>query len=349
MRDSLPKNATKIIYEFPLHGGAATDVRVDSSSKIASFVYSNLTSPGSVYVYNLTSNSTTVFKTMNLDHLEKYYWWGKHPFRSVEQKQSTGNVSVPAFVLKFNENNKISKPSPIWLNAYGGFNVNMLPKFNPFAMALTTFFRPSAYVLVNIRGGREYGRDWYLDGRNLNKQNCFDDLISACEYFILEGYTSAGLCGINGGSNGGLLAGAVSIQAPQLFGVGLADYGVHDTLRFTNFTFGPGWQNDYGHKENGTEILSVLKWAPVYNVDKIKYPAMLITTGDHDTRVSPTHSYKFAAYLQWAANHISSHSNPVFLRVRELSGHNIFSLERKVDAFAEKVSFWAVQLGAIMK
>ncbi|KAJ3128657.1 hypothetical protein HK098_003864 [Nowakowskiella sp. JEL0407] len=349
---------TELLYQFPLENGVASDVKVDSKNKIACFVYSNLINPGTVYVYNLTENRLLVFRKITLDHLKRNWWGGKHPVWSVNYEQvffnSTKNANVSAFILKYNGTDVKKGPSPAWLNAYGGFNIAMLPRFNPFALALATYFRPSAYILVNIRGGSEYGRDWYLSGRNLEKQNCFDDMRSACKFLIEKGFTVAGKCGINGGSNGGLLAAAVTIQSGDLYGVSLADYGVHDTLRYTNFTFGPGWQNDYGHKENGTEVLSVRKWAPIYNINpKTKYPAILITTGDHDTRVSPLHSYKLAAEMQFASGTKAAADgdelNKVFLRVREVSGHNIFSLERKVDAFSEKVSFWADRLEAILR
>ncbi|KAI8811313.1 hypothetical protein BJ742DRAFT_797205 [Cladochytrium replicatum] len=357
--DDLPEKTT-IVYEFPFYNGAASDVKADPDNGIVSFTYSNLVDPGTVYVYYVESGKTEIFRKMKLPKDYK-----------VEQSQvffnSTDGAVVPMFLVRHREA-KSGAIAPAWLTAYGGFNVARLPTFTPFAVALAHHYRPATYALVNIRGGKEYGQNWYYSGRNLVKQHCFDDMIAAAKTLIDMGYTAPGRCGINGGSNGGLLTGAVSIQAPHIYGAGMADYGVHETLRYTNFTFGEFWTNDYGKKNNATEVLSASKWSPVYNVFPLPkhtdadsyqpYPALLITTGDHDTRVSPLHSYKLAALFQWAARVMDGEeegddgtrglkaqaSRPALLRIRELSGHNIFSLERKVDAFSEKAAFWAFHL-----
>ncbi|TPX63847.1 hypothetical protein SpCBS45565_g06317 [Spizellomyces sp. 'palustris'] len=324
------------IYEFPHRNGAATDIKADTALQMVTFKYENMIDPGTIYIYNLSSNNVTVFRKLQAPAAVSQVVFDQVFFNSKD------GTRVPAFVVRPKDARKNGR-NPVWMYGYGGFQINIMPTFSAFAVALARHYG-GIYALVNIRGGKEYGSPWYEGGSLFNKQNCFDDIISAGKFFVKEGWTREGLLSIHGGSNGGLLAGAVSVQAPGLIGVGLADYGVHETLRFTNFTFGPGWVDDYGRNFVGQEVLSALKWAPVYNVKpNVRYPAMLITTGDHDTRVSPLHSFKFAAHLQRVSHSVWG-AKPVLLRIRELSGHNIFSLLRYMDTMTDKVTFWAQQL-----
>ncbi|KAJ3189815.1 hypothetical protein HDU85_000099 [Gaertneriomyces sp. JEL0708] len=325
----------------PRQDGAANDIRADKDLKTLTFRYETLVDPGTVYMYSVETNQITELKKISppaaaSDAVAEQVFF-----------TSKDGTRVPAWIVRPKDAQKNGE-NRVWLYGYGGFQINMLPTFNAFSVALARHYG-GIYVLVNLRGGSEYGLNWYRGGSLFNKQNCFDDVISAGKFLVSEGWTKEGLMSIHGGSNGGLLAGAVSLQAPDLIGVGLADYGVHDVLRYTNFTFGPGWVNDYGRNYQGAEVLNALKFAPVYNVKpSVRYPAMLVTTGDHDTRVSPLHSYKFAAQLQHATQSVAD-AKPVLLRVRELSGHNIFSLKRSIDAYADKVAFWAKHLGATFR
>ncbi|KAJ3197107.1 hypothetical protein HDU67_003865, partial [Dinochytrium kinnereticum] len=236
------------------------------------------------------------------------------------------------------------KPAAVWMTGYGGFMVARMPTFSALAVAMLDASPRSMFVLVNARGGKEYGMEWYDGGRNLRKKNVFDDLVSAGRFLVAEGWTENGHLGIQGASNGGLLAAAVSLQAPELFGAAVVDVGVHDINRFEKFTFGRAWVNDYGRAENATESIARLSWSPVQTVQNMipggfKFSPTFISTGDHDTRVSPLHSLKLAAGMQRVAE--GGVRSLVICRIRELSGHNIFSTERQAQAWAEKMAFWA--------
>ncbi|KAJ3110149.1 hypothetical protein HDU96_006873 [Phlyctochytrium bullatum] len=249
-------------------------------------------------------------------------------------------------------------PATIWMTGYGGFLVSRLPVFTPLALALVRASPTSAFVLVNVRGGGEYGTAWYDAGRNLNKMNVFEDYVSAARELVARGVTRPGRLGIQGASNGGLMASAVSLMAPELFSAAIVDVGVHDIARYERFTFGYGWVLDYGHADNATEAVARLAWSPVQRVHRMEngtYPFAntLVSTGDHDTRVSPMHSYKLAAAMQFVAGSGGAKEGgraggvgAVLLRVRELSGHNIFSTTRLAEAWSEKVAFWAHVVGA---
>ncbi|KAI9102861.1 prolyl oligopeptidase family-domain-containing protein [Phlyctochytrium arcticum] len=324
-----------IVYEFPQKDGASTSQSVLDGNFY--FKYESMIESGSIYRWNRATNKVDVWKKSITPDAVKEVKLTQEFFKSKD------GATVPMFVIR-PKNAKADGKNPVFTYAYGGFQVNVNPNFNAFAIALARHYG-GIYALVNNRGGKEYGLSWWEDGRVFKKQNCFNDMIAAAEWFVDNKWTVPGKISIHGGSNGGLLVGAVTTQAPALFGVGLADYGVHEALRFSNFTFGPGWQDDYGYNDRKDEVLSALKWAPVYNVKPgVRYPALLVTTGDHDMRVSPLHSYKFASWLQYATQNTTD-PRPAILRIREWSGHNIFSLRRYVDTYIDKVSFWATNLG----
>ncbi|TPX57808.1 hypothetical protein PhCBS80983_g03603 [Powellomyces hirtus] len=332
------RNPTEIVFKFPFSDGVATDIRADDELGTVTFNYGNYLNPGTVYMYTLATNKLEVFRKHQIPQAVSHVTSDQLFFTSRD------GARIPTFTVR-PKNAKKDGENRIWVYGYGGFRANMLPSFNAFAVALARHYG-GIWALVNIRGGAEYGLDWYENGRLFKKQNCFNDIADAAQFYIKEGWTKEGLLSIHGGSNGGLLTGAVSLQNPTLFGAGISDYGVHDTLRFVNWTYGPGWTDDYGKEGVAAEVLSALKWSPVYNVKpNVTYPSMLITTGDHDTRVAPPHSYKFAAELQFHTKKVKN-ARPVLLRVREWSGHNIFSLRRYADTYADKVTFWAKALGA---
>ncbi|KAJ3172560.1 hypothetical protein HDU88_005888 [Geranomyces variabilis] len=331
-------NITQTVYKFPRSNGVATDIRSDAVRGTVTWNYGSYVEPGTVYVYTAATNKLDVFRTHSVPAAVKEVATEQHFFTSRD------GARVPTFLLKPKSADRTGD-NRMWLYGYGGFRSIMYPSFNAFAVALARHYG-GIWALVNIRGGTEYGTPWYDNGRLLKKQNCFNDIADAAQFFISEKWSAPGLMSIHGGSNGGLLAGAVSTQFPQLFGAGIADYGVHDGLRFSLFTHGPGWTNDYGRRDVKEEILSAYKWSPVHNVKPgVKYPAMLVTTGGKDTRVAPPHSFKFTAELQNAAKSVKD-AKPALLRIRANSGHNIFSLRRYADTYADKVSFWAQNLGA---
>ena len=206
--------------------------------------------------------------------------------------------------------------NPTMLYAYGGFNISLTPSFS-IANAIW-LENGGVYAVPNLRGGGEYGKEWHVAGTQLQKQNVFDDFIAAAEYLIDNKYTSSDYLAIKGGSNGGLLVGATMTQRPDLMKVALPAVGVLDMLRYHTFTAGAGWAYDYGTAEDSKEMFEYLKgYSPLHNVKAVAYPATMVTTGDHDDRVVPAHSFKFAAELQ-AKN---TGSNPMLIRIETNAGH----------------------------
>jgi prolyl oligopeptidase len=206
--------------------------------------------------------------------------------------------------------------NPTLLYGYGGFNVSLTPYFSVARLAWLEM--GGVYVIANLRGGGEYGRHWHEAGILDSKQNVFDDFFSAAEWLIEEGYTRPEKLAINGASNGGLLVGAAITQRPELFAAALPQVGVMDMLRYHNFTIGWAWASDYGRSDDQAQFPALLAYSPVHNVKSgVTYPATMVTTGDHDDRVVPAHSYKFAAALQHHANDIT----PQLIRIETRGGH----------------------------
>jgi prolyl oligopeptidase len=200
------------------------------------------------------------------------------------------------------------------------------------------------YAVPNLRGGGEYGKQWHDAGTQFNKQNVFDDFIAAAEYLIDNDYTSSDYLAINGRSNGGLLVGAVMTQRPSLMAVALPGVGVMDMLRYHTFTAGAGWAYDYGTSEQSPEMFEYLKgYSPVHNVNKgIEYPATLVTTGDHDDRVVPAHSFKFAAQLQEK----QAGQSPTLIRIETNAGHGSGTpVSKIIEQYADKFSFTLYNMG----
>jgi prolyl oligopeptidase len=206
--------------------------------------------------------------------------------------------------------------NPTILYGYGGFNISLTPAFSPGLIAWLD--QGGVYAVANLRGGGEYGRDWHEAGMKLHKQNVFDDFIAGAEYLIKEKYTSPQLLAIRGGSNGGLLVAAAELQRPDLFAAAVPQVGVLDMLRFRAFTIGKAWESDYGSVENADEFKALYAYSPLHNVKSgVDYPATLIMTGDHDDRVFPAHSFKYAAAMQAA----DPHGKPLLIRIETRAGH----------------------------
>lgn len=238
---------------------------------------------------------------------------------------------------------KLNGQNPTLMWGYGGFNISITPGFS--TTNIIWLEKGGVYAVPNLRGGGEYGKEWHEAGIKLKKQNVFDDFIAAAEFLIAEGYTSSERLAISGGSNGGLLVGAVMTQRPDLFSVALPAVGVLDMLRYDQFTIGAAWAYDYGTAEESLEMFEYLKgYSPYHNIEaETCYPATLVTTGDHDDRVVPAHSFKFAAELQSAQADCES---PTLIRIETNVGHGAGKPTAKIiEEQADKWAFAFYNLG----
>jgi prolyl oligopeptidase len=304
----------------------------------AFFLYSSFNYPSTVFRYELATKNTSVFKAPEIP--------GFHP-EDYETKEvfynSKDGTRIPIFLV-YRKGLKLEGANPTLLYAYGGFNITLAPNFSPLRLALLE--QGFVYASANLRGGGEYGEKWHEAGTKLKKQNVFDDFIAAAEWLIANKYTSPEHLAINGGSNGGLLVGAVMNQRPDLFRVAVPQVGVMDMLRFQKFTIGWNWAADYGSSDKADEFKAIYAYSPLHNIKPgAKYPATLITTADHDDRVVPAHSFKYAATLQAQA----SKANPVLIRIETMSAHGSSNTAKAIALTADMYSFIFWNLGVTPK
>ncbi|MCU0453851.1 MAG: prolyl oligopeptidase family serine peptidase [Bacteroidetes bacterium] len=272
------------------------------------YSFTSFTSPTNIYRYDLRTGTSTLHRSTEIDaDLQAYET--KQVFYS-----SKDGTKIPMFIVH-RKGLKLDGTNPTLLYAYGGFNVNLLPTFS--AARLVWLENGGVYAMANLRGGGEYGEEWHEAGTKLRKQNVFDDFIAAAEYLIQRRYTSAERLAIQGGSNGGLLVGAVVNQRPDLYRVALPAVGVMDMLRFHKFTIGWAWTRDYGSSDDPEQFKALLAYSPIHNVKPAAYPATLVTTADHDDRVVPAHSFKYIATLQ----ENQRGPLPVLIRIETKAGH----------------------------
>lgn len=298
------------------------------------YSFTSFTFPSVIYSYDIENNVSTEYFRPDID-VDLTNYETKQVFYT-----SKDGTKVPMFIVH-KKDIKLDGNNPVMLYGYGGFNISLTPGFS---ISRTIFLENGGvYAMPNIRGGGEYGEEWHMAGTVLNKQNVFDDFISAAEYLIEQNYTNPNKIAISGGSNGGLLVGACMTQRPDLFKVALPAVGVLDMLRYHKFTIGWAWATDYGTSDDETQFHYLLKYSPLHNInDSTCYPATLITTGDHDDRVVPAHSFKFAATLQ--AN--QSCDNPVLIRIETNAGHGGGKPTSKViDEVADTYAFMFYNLG----
>ena len=274
------------------------------------YTFTSFTQPGTVYRYDMTTNQSTLYSQPSVKFRLQDYESCQLFF------QSKDGTRVPMFIT-YKKGMKLNGKNPVYLYGYGGFNISLTPYFS--ASRIPFLEKGGIYAQVNLRGGNEYGEEWHLAGTKMQKQNVFDDFISAAEYLIREGYTSKERLAIVGGSNGGLLVGACMTQRPDLFKVAIPEVGVMDMLRYHKFTIGWNWASDYGTSDDSKEMFEYLKgYSPLHNLKPgTVYPATLVTTADHDDRVVPAHSFKFAATLQ----ECNDGPNPVLIRIDTKAGH----------------------------
>lgn len=290
--------------------GSCSGIYGKPTDSIAYFSFTSFTFPTVVYKYDVKENSYTEYFKPSIDF----------DFANYDTKQvfftSKDGTKVPMFIVH-KKGIAMDGANPTLLYGYGGFNANMTPGFS--ASRLAWLEQGGVYVMANIRGGGEYGEKWHKAGTKLQKQNVFDDFIAAAEYLVKEKYTSSAKLAIQGGSNGGLLVGAVTNQRPDLFAVAIPQVGVMDMLRFHKFTIGWAWTGDYGSSDNQEEFEYIYKYSPIHNIKSdVDYPAVLVTTADHDDRVVPAHSFKYIAELQEKQK---DRKNPMLIRIQTDAGH----------------------------
>jgi prolyl oligopeptidase len=272
--------------------------------------YSGFGTPPSIYRVDLGDGKVTLWRTPQMSGFVP----SEYQTQQVFYKSKDG-TRVPMFITA-RKGTKLEGANPTILYSYGGFNISVTPSFSPIIAAWVQM--GGVYAVANLRGGGEYGRAWHEGGMKTHKQNVFDDFIAAAEYLQTNRWTNPKRLAIRGGSNGGLLIGAVEEQRPDLAAAAIAQVGVMDMLRFREFTVGRAWESDYGSVDNVDEFRALYRYSPYHNVRAgVNYPATLIMTGDHDDRVFPAHSFKFVAALQ----HADPHGQPLLLRVEERAGH----------------------------
>ena len=301
----------KLVREIKLPGvGTAGGFGGKKKEKILYYSFTNYITPGSIFSFEPKTGTSEVYQKPKVDFKSEQY----------ESKQvfytSKDGTKIP-MIITHKKGLKLDGKNPTMLYGYGGFNVSLTPSFS---IANAVWMENGGvYAVPNLRGGGEYGKKWHDAGTKMQKQNVFDDFIAAAEYLIAEKYTSPQYLAIRGGSNGGLLVGATMTQRPELMKVALPAVGVMDMLRYHTFTAGAGWAYDYGTAQDNKEMFSYLKgYSPVHNIQKgVQYPATMVTTGDHDDRVVPAHSFKFAAELQEK----QTGTNPTLIRIDINAGH----------------------------
>lgn len=328
----------KFLYDIALPTiGTVNNLNTSALDSILFFDFTSFNFPTSIFMHNVTKNEQKlIFKPIIPNFSEDNY--------EVKQVfyESKDGTKVPMFIV-YNKNISLNGKNPTILYGYGGFNISLMPSFS--STRLAWLEQGGIYVVANLRGGGEYGKSWHLAGTKLNKQNVFDDFIAAAEYLIKNKYTSPEYLAIQGGSNGGLLVGAVANQRPELFRVTLPAVGVMDMLRFHKFTIGWSWVTDYGSSENKEEFEALYKYSPIHNIkENVEYPSTLVTTADHDDRVVPAHSFKYIATLQ----EMYKGKRPMLIRIETQAGHGSGKPTAKIiEEIADIYAFTFYEMGFI--
>ena len=331
-------DAQSRIFQYDREGNLVREVELPIIGSVGGFdgeredteVYyavANYTTPGTIYRYDIESGRSELYHRAEV----------KFDSEQFETEQlffdSKDGTRVPMFV-SHKKGMKLDGSNPCYLYGYGGFQINLTPSFS--STAVMFMEQGGVWCVVNLRGGSEYGEEWHKGGMLKNKQNVFDDFIAAAEHLIAKGYTSSKKLAIAGGSNGGLLVGACMTQRPDLYAVALPAVGVLDMLRYHRFIIGHGWVVEYGSADNKEQFDYLIKYSPLHNLrEGVEYPATLVTTGDHDDRMVPAHSFKFAAELQ----HCHAGNRPVLIRIDTNAGHGAGKptskrIEETADIFA---------------
>ena len=343
------QNASTHLYVYSLEGKELNEIKLptvgragfsgERGQKECFYSFASFTVPGTIYQYDMAQNKSTVYTEPKVK-----FDLGKYTTEQVFFISKDG-THVPMF-LTYRKGLKHNGKNPVLIYGYGGFNISLSPNFS--SMRIPFLENGGIYVQVNLRGGSEYGEEWHVAGTKMQKQNVFDDFISAAEWLVTNSFTSKDHIAIMGGSNGGLLVGACMTQRPDLFKVCIPQVGVMDMLRYHKFTIGWNWAPDYGTSEDSKEMFEYLySYSPLHNLKKgVSYPATLVTTADHDDRVVPAHSFKFAATLQ----ECQGGTAPVLIRIDSKAGHGGGKpLAKQLEEQADIYSFIMWNLGMKFK
>ena len=343
------QDASTHLYVYSLEGKELNEIKLPTvgragfsgkrGQKECFYSFASFTVPGTIYQYDMAQNKSTVYTEPKVK-----FDLGKYTTEQVFFISKDG-THVPMF-LTYRKGLKHNRKNPVLIYGYGGFNISLSPSFS--SMRIPFLENGGIYVQVNLRGGSEYGEEWHVAGTKMQKQNVFDDFISAAEWLVTNSFTSKDHIAIMGGSNGGLLVGACMTQRPDLFKVCIPQVGVMDMLRYHKFTIGWNWAPDYGTSEDSKEMFEYLySYSPLHNLKKgVSYPATLVTTADHDDRVVPAHSFKFAATLQ----ECQGGTAPVLIRIDSKAGHGGGKpLAKQLEEQADIYSFIMWNLGMKFK
>ncbi len=325
----------KFIREVKLPGiGSVGGFSGKKSDKETFYSFTSFTTPNTIYRYDMVTGESEIYRQPKVNFNPDEYATKQIFYPSKD------GTKIPMFITH-KKSIEIDGNNPTYLYGYGGFNISLNPSFS--VSQLVWMELGGILAIPNLRGGGEYGEEWHQLGTKLNKQNVFDDFISAAEWLIKNNYTNSGKIAIAGGSNGGLLVGACMVQRPDLFAVALPAVGVLDMLRFHKFTIGWAWVSDYGSSDNAEEFTALYAYSPLHNLKEgVTYPSTLITTADHDDRVVPAHSFKFAARLQ----EVHKGDNPVLIRIETKAGHGAGKPTTKIiEEAADKWAFVVEELG----
>ena len=339
------KDVTSKAYVHNLEGALENEIDLPGLGSASGFAgnmddtslfytFQSFTYPTSIFRYDVAARKSSLFRAPEIPGLDVNQYDTKQVFVT-----SKDGAKVPMFLVH-KKGLVLDGNNPTLMYGYGGFNIATTPGFNSLRVALLE--QGFVYASVNMRGGSEYGEAWHDAGTKLKKQNVFDDFIAAAEWLIANKYTSPAKLAAQGGSNGGLLVGAVINQRPELFRVAIPQVGVMDMLRFHKFTIGWNWIADYGSSDNAEEFKALQAYSPLHNIKRGgKYPATLVTTADHDDRVVPAHSFKYAATLQ----KLASPDHPVLIRIDTKSGHGASNVTKQIEATADIYAFIMHNMG----
>jgi prolyl oligopeptidase len=338
------KDVTSRVYVYDLNGKLEREVKLPGLGTVSGFggerddpfvfyTFTSITYPPTIFKYDIATGESSLFRKPDVKFEPEDYVTDQIFYPSKDGTQ------IPMFIVH-KKGLELNGKNPAILYGYGGFNISSTPNFSPTRIAWLE--QGGVYCIANLRGGSEYGEKWHEAGMRDKKQNVFDDFIAAAEFLIGKGYTSPDYLAAQGGSNGGLLVGAVINQRPDLFKVAIPQVGVMDMLRYHKFTIGWNWIPEYGSSEKPGDFKNLFTYSPIHNIKSgINYPATLVTTADHDDRVVPAHSFKYAATLQ----EYYKGNNPMLIRIDVNSGHGASNLKKALETTADIYSFIFYNMG----